>query len=73
MRKGLSAFLTLMAGLVPFAAEAAAKTTTTAVYVCDTADYKPLGGLLSGVSADCGACGQCQISDFFIVGASVST
>lgn len=71
MRKGLSALITAAVSLVPFAAMAAT-TSKEAVYVCDTSAYKALGGLLTGISAACGACGQCQISDFFIVGNTIA-
>ena len=34
-------------------------------------DYKAPGGLLAGVSDSCGRCGNCQLTDFFVVGNNV--
>lgn len=65
MRKRLSVIAgTILAAFAPVTVFAQAAN-------CDTTKYKPLGGLLTGVSAECGACGQCQVADFFIVGNTV--
>lgn len=69
MRKGLFALLTILTGFVPFAVNAA---TAATIRICDMTGYEKLGGLLSGISDECGACGQCQIRDFFIVGNTIT-
>ena len=64
LRKRIAILSPLAMFLFPLAASAAE--------ACNPpAGAQPAGGLLTGISLQCSACGTCQIPDFFIVGNNV--